>query len=35
MSTQQQIQKQKPKPAPKPEPGSPTVNPEITRKWFT
>jgi len=35
MSTQQQTQKQKPRPAPKPDPGSPTVNPELTKKWFS
>ena len=29
--TQIQIQR---KPRPRPEPGSPTVNPEISRKWF-
>ena len=35
MSARQQTQKQKPKPTPKPEPDSPTVNPDLAKKWFT
>ena len=35
MSTQIQKQIRKPKLVPVPDPDSPTVNTEITKKWFT